>query len=285
MLPTLFEVNGWSVPSYAALMALGYVAALATVFWLVPPGAGHRGGLERGQAWDLFIVMLVASLLGAKIGHTLFEAPGHVTEDGRVIESLWELLQEDPWHFLRLGEGGYVWYGGMIGALLTAAVYFRRRPELNALLYSDAFAPAVMIGAAWGRLGCFLSGCCYGKPTDVPWGVAFPATEGVAVHPTQLYDATFALACGLFLMWYFPRRRFDGENIALLLIVYPIARFTTEIFRGDPERGSFGPFSTSQLLSFVVVAAGVALYAWASARARTNARTAEVDSAQPSGSQ
>jgi len=269
MWPTLFEVGGVRVASYAVLMVLGYAAALGVVLALAR-GASTRsraGGLTGAQAWDLFVVMLVASILGAKLGHVLFEAPGHVTEDGRTIESLGQLLAEDPWHVLRLGEGGYVWYGGLIGALVTAVVYFRRRPELNGLLFSDAFAPAVMVGAAFGRVGCFLSGCCYGQPTDLPWGLAFPATDGVPVHPTQIYDATFAAAFGGFLLWWFPRRRFDGENIALLLVGYPIARFITEAFRGDPERGSIGPFSTSQLISIFVLAAGVALYAAARRRA------------------
>lgn len=268
MFPTLFEIGGVRVASYAALMAAGYLAALGVVVHLArtaPPRARAQG-LTTGQAWDLFLVMLVASLLGAKLGHVLFEAPGHIAEDGRVIESLPELLIEDPWHALRLTEGGYVWYGGLVGALVTAVVYFRRRPGLNGLLFSDAFAPAVMVGAALGRLGCFLSGCCYGVPCDLPWAVAFPATDGVPVHPTQLYDAGFAAAFGGFLLLWFRRRRFDGENIALLLIGYPIARFVTEAFRGDPERGSLGPLSTSQAISIGVLAAGVALYAWARAR-------------------
>lgn len=251
------EVLG--LPAYAVMMAAGYLAALVAVYLLVPRRKAGPDGIDKPQAFDLFLVMLISSLLGAKIGHTVFEAPGHHLPDGRVVESLWELLREDPWHPLRLGEGGYVWYGGMIGALVVAVWYFRARPQLNGMLYADAFAPAVMVGAAFGRLGCFMEGCCYGVPTELPWGVAFPATTG-PVHPTQLYDAAFGALCGAFLLWRFPRRSFDGENIALLLIAYPIARFTTEVFRGDPERGGFGPFSTSQWISIGLLAVGVGLY-------------------------
>lgn len=265
MAPTLFTALGVAVPSYAVLMAAGYLAALLSILYIVP-AKGGPGGLERTQAVDLYVVMLISSLLGAKLGHVLFEAPGHVAADGRVIESLPELLAEDPWHPLRLAEGGYVWYGGLLGALATAFVYFRRRPGLDGLVYSDAFAPAIMLGASLGRIGCFLSGCCYGVETDVPWAFAFPATAGVHVHPTQLYDSAFAATSGVFLLWWFPRRRFDGQSIALLLILYPVARFTTEVFRGDPERGSVGPLSTSQIISFFVLATGVGLYAWARRR-------------------
>lgn len=263
--PVLPSILG--IPSYAIMMAVGYLAALGAVFALVPRKRTEPGGVDRPQAVDLFLVMLVSSLIGAKLGHVIFEAPGHVTEDGRVIESLGELLWEDPLHALRLGEGGYVWYGGMIGALLTAVVYFRRRPHLKGLEYADAFAPAVMVGAAFGRLGCFMAGCCYGVSTELPWGVDFPATDG-PVHPTQIYDATFAGLCGAALMARYGRRRFMGENIALLLILYPVARFFTEAFRGDPERNGFGPFSTSQWISFAVLAAGGWMYVQAARRAQ-----------------
>ncbi|MGF1510603.1 MAG: prolipoprotein diacylglyceryl transferase [Myxococcota bacterium] len=266
MLPTL-TLFGLALPTYAILMTAGYLAALGVVLSLTAEPRPHAPNLERRQVIDLFIVMLIASLIGAKLGHVLFEAPGHVLPDGTVVTSVWELLRHDPWHPFRLGEGGYVWYGGMLGALGTAAVYFRRRPHLNGLLYADAFAPAVLLGAFLGRLGCFCSGCCYGIPTDMPWGVIFPATHGQSVHPTQLYDAAVGLIGGGLLWAWFGRRRFDGQNLALLLMIYGLARFATEAFRGDPGRGSFGPLSTSQALSIPVFLAGVGLYRWAARRA------------------
>ncbi len=267
MLPVLFEIPGFElfgqsfgrthVYSYAALMALGYVAALLTLFFVSPKVAKEgTGGLERPQVWDLFIVMLISSLLASKVGHVLFEAPAH---EG--VNSIAELLKQDPLHAIRLGEPGYVWYGGMIGALLTALYYFKKRPHLDAWLYADAFAPSIMIGASVGRLGCFLAGCCHGAPTDAAWGVWFPQLDG-PVHPTQLYDSFVAGAIGAFLLWRFSRRRFKGENLAFLLLMYPLARATTEIFRGDAERGALGALSTSQWLSLPLFAIGLYLY-WA----------------------
>ena len=255
MYPVLFHAFGVPIYSYAALMVAGYLVALGLLFWVSPKQAApDTGGLERPQVWDLFIVMVVSSIIGSKVGHVLFEAEAH---EG--VDSLWELMQKDPWHVLRLGEAGYVWYGGMIAALLTAVVYFRRRPRLDAWQYSDAFAPAIMAGAAVGRLGCFLAGCCYGQPTDTAWGVWFPQLSG-PVHPTQLYDSFAAGSIAVVLLWRYHRRRFVGENIALLLMLYPVARATTEIFRGDPERGALGPLSTSQLLSIPLFAVGVWFY-------------------------
>lgn len=260
MKPTLFELFGFKVPSYSVLMVLGYLVALASIFYLTPKdGDDKKGELSRAQVWDLYIVMVVSSILGSKIGHVLFEAPGHRGKEGQILHSLPELLADDPWHWARLGEAGYVWYGGMIGALLTAVFYFYRRPHLRAALYSDAFAPAIMLGACVGRLGCLMAGCCYGQPTDVPWAMSFPGVAGL-VHPTQLYDSLVALSLGLYLLFRFPKRRFDGELIATLLIAYGLLRGFTESFRGDPERGTFGPLSTSQLLSIPMVASGV--YLW-----------------------
>ena len=266
MYPILFEIAGFRVPSYAALMALGYVAALLTIRALIPAGQRETvGTYNRAQAFDLFIVMLIASLLGAKFGHVLFEAPGHVGRDGQPINTVYELLRDDPWHWLRLDDPGYVWYGGMLGGLIVAVWYFRSRPELNPWLYSDAFTPAIMTGAAIGRLGCFLGGCCYGVATELPWGMTFPGMDH-PVHPTQLYDATIAGVLGLGLMARFGRRRFDGESIAILLMAYPALRALTESVRGDAERGFIGPLSTSQLISIPLFLIGLGIYVW---RART----------------
>lgn len=260
MKPILFELFGQPIPSYAVFMVLGFLAALVTILLVVPPsGRESPGGLDRPQAWDLFIVMVLSAIFGAKIGHVLFEAPGHVGRNGQPINSVLELLYDDPLHWLRISEPGYVWYGGMIGCLLVAFGYFRARPRLNAWLFSDAFAPAVMIGAAVGRTGCFFAGCCYGRPTDGLLGVQFPHLPS-PVHPTQLYDATLAVLLGSVLLWRFARRRFDGENIALLLISYPLFRSLTEAFRGDPERGGFGPLSTSQWISIPLLGVGVWMY-------------------------
>ncbi|MCK6544627.1 prolipoprotein diacylglyceryl transferase [Myxococcota bacterium] len=259
MKPILFHAFGVAVPSYSVLMVLGYVVALGVLFKVTPrSGDDTKGELSRPQVWDLFIVMVVSSVLGSKIGHVLFESHAHPQADG-TPHTLFTLLRDDPLHWIALGDPGYVWYGGMIGALLVAVYYFRNRPHLDAWLYSDAFAPAIMAGAAVGRLGCFLAGCCHGVPTDSAFGVHFPKLPG-PVHPTQLYDSATALVLAIALLWRFGRRRFDGENIALLLMSYPVLRATTEVFRGDAERGSFGPLSTSQLLSIPLFLVGLAFY-------------------------
>ena len=267
MKPVLFEIWGWQAHAYAVFMFLGFASALGVILLTVPPRReGVTGGLGRGEAWDLFLVMVISALIGSKLGHVLFEAEGHVGSDGQRIGSVVELLRDDPWHALRIAEPGYVWYGGLLGCLLVAVAYFRRRPELDGWQFADAFAPAVMFGAAVGRVGCFFAGCCYGKPTDVFFGVQFPGLSE-PVHPTQLYDVACALALGFVLLWRFGRRRFVGENIAILLMGYAFLRGLTEVFRGDAERGGWGPLSTSQWISIPVFLTGVGLYVRLRARA------------------
>lgn len=286
MRPFLFTIFGFDVPSYAVLMGLGYGVALGVLFKLTPRGRPPtEGGLDRAQVWDLFIVMVVTSVIGSKIGHVLFEASSHVDDNGVPISGVIELLKRDPWHWAELGEPGYVWYGGMIAALIAAVIYFRRRPRLQAALYADAFAPAIMAGAAVGRIGCFLAGCCHGTPTQVPWGVTFPASAGPvhflgSVHPTQLYDSVVAASLAIVLYRRFWKRKFDGEVISLLLMSYAVLRTITEMFRGDADRGGVAGVSTSQLLSIPLFLAGAYLYVRLSRRSGP-AAAASVSSSSP----
>ncbi len=265
MKPVLVAVFGVAVPSYPVLMALGFVAALLVVLVMTPPD-------DRRQAVDLFVVMVVTALFGAKFGHVLFEAPGHVGRDGQPITSVFELLADDPWHPFALNEPGYVWYGGLIACLGVAVVYFRRRPQLDGWRFADAFAPAVLVGAALGRLGCFLAGCCHGAPTDGPLGIRFPHLPG-PVHATQLYDAGAAAILAGLLVWRAPNRRFEGELVAWMLMGYASLRFMTETVRGDAERGALAGLSTSQWLSVPVFAAG--FFVWVRRRRLDDRRRQE----------
>lgn len=261
MHPRLFELFGFPIDSWPVFVGLGYVAALWVLMRLTPkePKVSPDGRPDRGQVWDLFVVMVVSSLIGSKIAHVLFEADGHVDAHGHKLNGVVELLREDPWHWIRLGEGGYVWYGGLITALATAVFYFWRRPQLQPWLYADTFTPAIPAGAVLGRIGCFMAGCCHGRVSDVPWAVKF-TTTATTVHPTQLYDAACALILAVVTYRHYAKRRFDGENIAILLMGYAVLRALTEVYRGDADRGAIGPLSTSQLLSIPMFLVGLAIY-------------------------
>jgi len=158
----------------------------------------------------------------------------------------------------------------VIGALLLAAGYtwYAKMPTLPLL---DTYSAALPLGHAIGRLGCFMAGCCYGKPTRLPWGVTFTnpiaaqlvgTPVGVPLHPTQLYEAAAEIGNFIFLIWLGKRQRFAGQIAGAYLVLYGVERGLIEIIRGDPDRTLMlhGALSLMQIVSLVFVLAGC--YLW-----------------------
>jgi phosphatidylglycerol:prolipoprotein diacylglycerol transferase len=261
MYPVLFHAFGYPVYAYVAATVLSYVLAVVIGWWLA-----RRDGRDWRDLIDGTIVVVLSAVLGAKLFHVLFEAEGHKLPDGSIATGVIDLLKADPWHWARLFEAGYVFYGGLVMATLMGFIFVYRLDEPDKFAAGDYAAPGFMLGIALGRVGCVLAGCCYGHPTDLPWAIHFPEghpTGGIGVHPVQLYDVGFGVAGLLFCWWYWSRRRFGGELFAILCAAYGVWRFTSEMFRGDADRGLWlgGTVSTSQLVSLSVVpVAGVAWY-------------------------
>ena len=251
MYPELFRIGGFPVNTYGVLLALAFMAAL-----FVASRLGGRDGLPRERLFDLGLWMLLGGLVGSKL--LLMVAEPEYGADWR------NLLTID---FLRSGG---VWYGGFIGGLLTGVLLIRRY-RLAFWKVLDAFAPGVAIGQAVGRQGCFAAGCCWGRPTDAPWGVEFGEAAhritgvpvGVHLHPTQLYESAASLVIFVLLYQFHRRKRFDGQVIAAYAVLYGLTRFAIEFFRDDPRGDILGlttltGLSTSQLISLLVTAGGVA---------------------------
>jgi phosphatidylglycerol:prolipoprotein diacylglycerol transferase len=257
--PELLGIN-----VYVATTTLGYVLGVALGFYL-----GWRDGRDVRDLLEMGLVIVLSCVLGAKVFHTLFEAQGHQLPDGTTAEGLIDLLSADPWHWARLFESGYVFYGGVVGGIAMGYLFLVRAGLPNKGAFGDYAAPGLALGIFIGRMGCYMAGCCYGTPTDLPWGVVFPdghASHGAVIHPVQLYDAAFGLATGIACLLYYPRRRFGGEIFGVLVMAYAAWRFGTEMFRGDGDRGVWlgGRLSTSQLVSLVVLP--VTFYFWNRAR-------------------
>jgi phosphatidylglycerol---prolipoprotein diacylglyceryl transferase len=186
---------------------------------------------------------------------------------------------------LKLWRGGLAYYGGFIFAV-AFAYYFVNKHKLGWWKTADLASPGIMLGLFFGRLGCFLNGCCYGKPTSSAFGVVFPpgasvwraqvkahligpGSDALPVHPAQLYESAACFV--IFLILYFvvrPRRRAFGQVFAAMLILYAIARSLCEIFRDDDRGVLFGFLSTSQLISVPLLVGGVALLVWLERRRR-----------------
>jgi phosphatidylglycerol:prolipoprotein diacylglycerol transferase len=252
MFPELFRIGNFPINTYGVLLALAFLVAL-----VVAARLAQRDGLARERIYDLGLWMLLAALVGSKV-LMLWTEPEY-------RENPWQLFSLD---FLRSGG---VFYGGLIGAILVG-YFLVRRYNLPWWKTADAFAPGIALGQSIGRLGCFSAGCCWGKPTNLPWGVRFTELghqiTGVPIdahlHPTQLYEAFATFLLFLFLLWLHRRKRFSGQVILFYAVLYSVARFLIEIVRDDP-RGDIGGLttltglSTSQMISLLVGITGLVI--------------------------
>lgn len=253
MYPELVRIGDFPINTYGLLLAVAFLVAL-----YVAARLAERDGLPRERVYDLGLWMLLAAIIGSKI-LMLWTEPAY---------------RENPWHLFSLDflRSGGVFYGGFIAAVLTG-YWLVRRYGLPWWKTADAFAPAIALGQAIGRQGCFAAGCCWGKPTGLPWGVRFTeraheltgVPTDVFLHPTQLYESFATLALFLFLFWRHRHKRFDGEIILLYAMCYAAIRFAVEFFRDDPRGDIAGlttltGLSTSQLISLIVGSAALALF-------------------------
>jgi phosphatidylglycerol:prolipoprotein diacylglycerol transferase len=233
MFPILFRLDGLTVYAYGFFLILGTVIAGILAILRVRK-AGLSISFER--AADLFFYTLLAAIIGSRILFVLIN---------------FDLFRKNPFRILNLWEGGLVFYGGFILAVGVAIGYMRWH-RLPILKLFDLISPLIGLGLFFGRIGCFLAGCCYGKETSLPWGVTFTdpnslARLNVPLHPTQLYDAFNGLFIFLFLSWLYKRKAFDGQIISLFILLYSIFRFFIEMVRGDPRGFLFKDLlSTSQ---------------------------------------
>jgi phosphatidylglycerol:prolipoprotein diacylglycerol transferase len=253
MHPVLFTIplaGGLKVHAYGLMVAVGFLAALA---W-VRRQARHEGVSPQAMT-DLAFWLMIAAIVGSRIAFIIVD---------------WRYYVRDPFAALRIWEGGLVFYGGLIGCILTAWYYLRRH-QLNFWQVADIFMPGVALGHAFGRIGCFLAGCCYGKTCDARawYAVTFPglpeslAPPGVPLYPTQLIESAANFLVFALLAWRSRKKAFDGQILLLYLITYAILRGAIELLRGDRERGFVlqGWLSTSQLISLILlVAALLVLY-------------------------
>ncbi len=241
MHPILFEIGSWPVYSYGVLLALAYLAGLQLAVV-----RARRAGVDATKVMDFGIYLIIAALVGAKLMLVVVD---------------FDYFAERPRELFSLVRAGGVFYGGLLGALLAAA-WLARRYRFSLWRTADLFAPGIALGHIVGRFGCLLAGCCYGRPTDLPWGITFtdPVAAanvgtplGEALHPTQLYDAGAELLILLVLLATERRGRpFDGRTFWAYILLYGVSRFVIEMFRGDP-RGMVMDLSTSQFVSVLMV--------------------------------
>lgn len=261
MHPVLFEVGSVTIYTYGALVAAGFLAALVYARRQAP-----RAGLDPRNVWNLGIYGILVALLVAKAWMVLSE---------------WDFFTANPSLILSAVtyQAGGTFYGGVLGGTVWVVLYchFKKMPLLGVF---DLLAPAIALGHGIGRLGCFAAGCCYGKPTSLPWGVKFssPVAEQIAgtplhvsLHPTQLYEAGAEFLNFLLLLSLGSRPRVRGQMIGAYFILYGIERGVIEFFRGDPGRTLMfhDTVSLMQLASAALVLGGGLLW-WRGLRGGTH---------------
>lgn len=266
MYPEIFHIGSFPINTYGVFLALAFLCAI-----LITVKLAARDGLPREKIYDLCLWMLLCSLIGSKI-LMLFTEPEYRDHP----------LQLVSLDFLRSGG---VFYGGLIGAILSG-YFLMQRYQLPWWKTADACAPGIAIGNFFGRQGCFAAGCCWGKPTTLPWGVKFTELGheitgvplDVRLHPTQLYESFAMLLVFFFLFWLHKHRRFNGQVILFYALLYSVIRFAIEFLRDDPRGDLFGlttltGLSTSQLISLIVGTGALVLLAlrWRKAAGITKA--------------
>lgn len=233
--PIAFTILGRPIYWYGILVALGFVAAV--LHW---NRLARRQNLPEGLGSDLGLLVIVGGVLGARLAY--------------VIANL-DYYRAHPGEVFRIDQGGLIFYGGFIAAALGVVVFARMR-KLPLLTVGDFTVSALPLGHAFGRTGCFLNGCCYGAPTDLPWAVY---TAEAMRHPVQLYETVFNLTLYAVLHLVLRRQR-PGQVIAVYLLAYGAWRFGIEFLRGD-DRLRTGGLDAAQLISIglVMIGAGLAL--------------------------
>ncbi len=233
MFPVLLKIGPISIFTYGFFIAIGFLAGI-----FLATKEAKRLGEDHEKIMDLCFYILVAAILGSRLFYVA-TSPG--------------MFLRNPVEILKIWNGGLVFYGGFIAALV-AGVIFLKVKNIPVWKTADIMAPSAALAHFFGRIGCFFAGCCYGKHCDLPWAFTFNhpdslAPTGIPLHPTQLYEAlnNLIIFC---LLWFFrKRKKYDGQIFWMYVLLYGITRFVLETFRAD-FRGDyiFGNLSVSQVI-------------------------------------
>ena len=247
---------------YGIMVALGFVCAVSMLLL-----NRKHAGMNSEQVSDIALYVMISGILGARIFY--------------VVE-FWDQYRGNPLEIVRIDHGGLVFYGGLICSIATLVIYCRMK-KLVLLNVLDLFGPALAIGHAFGRIGCFMNGCCFGKPSDIFCAVRFPqgsapaaAFPGQSVQPVQLFESAFniVLAAVLFLLLRKAKLK-PGMIAATYLIAYGVARFLFEFLRGDHKDFVFNLLTPSQSICPIVVLAGIAMLVYSKKSGTANAQRAK----------
>lgn len=238
----LFSIGPVIIHGYGLMIGIGFILCV-----IMGMKRAKKHELSSEAILDIALIGIVAGFLGAKLLFVIVEFQDFLKNPMSV-----------------LGSEGFVVYGGIIAGVLSAILYCRVK-KMEFLKYFDLAAPSIALAQGFGRIGCFLAGCCYGRETDSWCGVVFPAggqaPVGEKLIPTQLFSSAGDFAIVLVLILYYKKSKHTGDVGALYMLLYGIGRFVIEFFRSD-DRGAIGVLSTSQAISIVIVIGALLLFGW-----------------------
>jgi phosphatidylglycerol:prolipoprotein diacylglycerol transferase len=200
------------------MLAIAFLAGILIALY-----RAKKGGIDPQRLVDLAVVLVVAAVVGGRLAFIVF----HIAD-----------FQASPFEVFAIWRGGMTFYGGAILGFIASVIYLRRK-KLNVWQVADIVTPSLALGLFLGRIGCFLNGCCFGKPTLMPWGILFPADSyacevyafGTRLHPTQIYSALAGLSMFLMLFWMEKWWRFNGSLFWRLVIMYSLWRIFEDMLR------------------------------------------------------
>ena len=235
----ILTIGKITIHGYGLMIAIGILCCIAMGMY-----RAKKYKLNPEAVIDIALYGVLAGFLGAKLLYVIVEFPAFI---------------KDPLSVL--GSEGFVVYGGIILGVLAAIIYCKVK-GLVFLEYFDLCAPSISLAQGFGRIGCFLAGCCYGRETQSFLGVVVPANSmapaGIKVLPTQLFSSAGDFLITAILLLYYKKIKHTGDGGALYMILYGVGRFLIEFLRAD-DRGNIGMLSTSQMISIVIVAGAVVL--------------------------
>ncbi|OGL43395.1 MAG: prolipoprotein diacylglyceryl transferase [Candidatus Schekmanbacteria bacterium RBG_13_48_7] len=247
MHPVIYNFGPVAIHSYGLMLGIAFIIGI-----LLAVKLGQKNGIEPDHIVNLGIFILIAAVIGSRAFY--------------IIENLDEFKGELSQIF-KFWSGGFVFYGGFIAAILISYLYCYKT-KISFFIIADSMSPSIAIGLVLARIGCFLGGCCFGKPTNCFLTVTFPPNSPPAyafgpdhhIHPVQLYGSVAGLILFIILIWLTKRKKFNGQVFWVLLILYPILRIILESFREHVDRALFLGFSFSQLISPLIILAGIMGY-------------------------
>lgn len=259
MFPVLLKIGAFKLRTYGVFAFLAFLVGL-----FIARARSEKYGVSKREMEDLVFYSVLGGLVGARIFYVLF---------------FFDYFKGKPfWKVFAIWEGGIMFVGGLIFGIISGLIYSKIK-NIDWKKAADAVAPALAIAHAVARIGCFGYGCCFGKPTSLPWGVKFPVSSPAwyhyvvelgmkqlpRVHPTELYHSLSNLLIGVFLLLLSKKQKFPGQIFFLYIILYGVTRSLLDTLRADVPY--IGPLTGSQIVLIPAVIVALYLY-WRNARAR-----------------